>query len=133
MDNFSRQKRSKIMTAIKSKHTMPEKILRKALRLKGLKYKLHYGKEKADIALPARKIAIFVDGCFWHQCPKHGHLPKSNKKYWLPKLKKNIKRAKEKDKRLKKKGWKIMHIWEHELKNPKNALMAISKIKKKLG
>ena len=110
------------MSAIRSTHTQPELLLRKALFAKGLRYRLHYGKEKIDIAFPGKKVAVFVDGCFWHMCPKHGHWPKSNKGYWLPKLKKNIKRAKEKDKRLKKEGWKVIHFWEHEFKDKQKPL-----------
>jgi DNA mismatch endonuclease (patch repair protein) len=102
------------MQAIRSTNTKPEVKLRKALFAAGLRYRLHYGKEKIDIAFPGKKVAIFVDGCFWHMCPKHGHLPKSNKAYWHPKLKCNIQRAKEKNKRLKKEGWKVLHIWAHE-------------------
>lgn len=116
MDKFSKEKRSKIMRAIKSKHTKPEKILRKALAKAGVKYRLHYGKEKIDIAIPSKKIAIFVDGCFWHNCPKHGHLPKSNKGYWIPKLKRNVTRAKVANKALQKQGWKVIRIWEHDLR-----------------
>lgn len=115
MDKISKEKRSKVMSAIHSTHTTPELLLRKALFAKGYRYRLHYGKEKIDIAFPGKKIAIFVDGCFWHMCPKHGHWPKSNKKYWLPKLRKNLCRAKAKDKRLKSEGWKVLHFWEHEL------------------
>lgn len=118
MDRISKKKRSKIMSAIRSKHTSPELVLRQILRKKGVRYKLHYGKEKVDIALPSRKIAIFMDGCFWHHCPLHGHIPKSNRGYWVPKIRKNKKRAKMKDARLRKAGWKLVHIWEHELKNP---------------
>lgn len=103
------------MSKIRSKHTKPERLFRRLLQKKKIKYRLHYGTEKIDVALTQRKIAIFIDGCFWHQCPKHSHLPKSNKKYWVPKLKKNKIRAKEKDKRLRKKGWKIIHVWEHDL------------------
>ena len=132
MDKFSKKTRSKIMSAIHSKHTVPEVKLRKALRKRGLKYRLHYGKEKIDVAFPGKKIAIFVDGCFWHQCPIHSHKPKSNQKYWLPKLKRNKVRAEEKDRRLKNKGWKTVHIWEHELA-PNRLQKAIGKIKKEFA
>jgi len=81
----------------------------------GLKYRLHYGKYKIDMAFPRQKIAVFVDGCFWHGCLKHGHLPKSNKKYWLPKIAKNIKRDKKINQKLKGENWKVIRIWEHEL------------------
>lgn len=128
MDIFSRKMRSRIMSSIRSTHTKPEKLLRLALRKVHLKYRLHYGKEKIDIAVPSKKLAIFVDGCFWHQCPYHSHLPKSNKKYWLPKLRKNKLRSKEKDKQLKRAGWKVVHVWEHELSDIK---LVIKKIRSK--
>lgn len=115
MDKFSKQTRSKIMSSIKSKNTKPEILLRKLLWENGFRYRLHYGEEKIDIAFPSKKLAVFVDGCFWHRCPQHSHLPKSNRSYWLPKLMKNKKRAKDKDKRLKKDGWKVIHVWEHNL------------------
>lgn len=127
MDKFSRRTRSRIMQSIKSKDTKPEIFLRKALWKNNYRYRLHYGKEKIDIAFPSKRLGLFVDGCFWHQCPKHSHLPKSNKSYWLPKMEKNIKRAKEKDKRLKDDGWKIIHVWEHELTNIDNVMKKISK------
>jgi DNA mismatch endonuclease (patch repair protein) len=103
------------MSAIHSKNTRPEIILRKVLWSKGLKYRIHYGKEMIDIAFPAERLAIFVDGCFWHGCPVHSHLPESNKEYWLPKLKKNIERDAAKSEQLKIEGWHVMRIWEHEL------------------
>jgi len=115
VDRISKQKRSRIMSAIHSKNTRPEIILRKVLWSKGLKYRIHYGKEMIDIAFPAERLAIFVDGCFWHGCPVHSHLPESNKEYWLPKLKKNIERDAAKSEQLKIEGWHVMRIWEHEL------------------
>ena len=128
MDTFSKQKRSKIMTAIRSKHTTPELAVRKALRAKGTAYRLHYGKEKIDIAIPQKKVAIFVDGCFWHQCPYHSHLPKSNRGYWLPKLRKNKERAKKKDERLRAAGWKIVHIWEHDTAEQGKVVQKVGKL-----
>jgi DNA mismatch endonuclease, patch repair protein len=115
VDRISKEKRSKIMSAIRSKNTQPEVLLRKALWAKRFRYRVQYGKEKIDIAFPSSKVAIFVDGCFWHGCPIHSHLPKSNKQYWHPKLEKNIERAKSKDERLQKEGWVVLHFWEHEL------------------
>lgn len=117
VDRISKKKRSKIMSAIRSKNTKPELALRRALWSQGLRYRIHYGKEKIDIAFPSKKIAIFVDGCFWHGCPEHGHFPKSNQDYWIPKLEKNKQRAVQKDNRLKQECWKVMHFWEHELDN----------------
>ena len=113
------------MAAIRSKNTKPELALRKALWSKGLRYRVHYGKEKIDIAFPSKKLAIFVDGCFWHGCPIHSHVPKSNKSYWLPKLKKNIERDSAKNKRLMENGWKVLHFWEHELVDMQSVLVRI--------
>jgi DNA mismatch endonuclease, patch repair protein len=115
VDRVSKQKRSKIMSAIRSKNTLPEIFLRKALWAKGLRFRIQYGKEKIDIAFPSNKIAIFVDGCFWHGCTLHSHIPKSNKEYWIPKFQKNIERAKAKDMRLQNDEWEVLHFWEHEL------------------
>lgn len=115
MDTISVKKRSKIMSSIRSKHTSPEIKLRKALRLNGVQYRLHYGHEKIDIALPRNKLALFVDGCFWHGCPIHGHKPKSNRHYWFPKLKKNKQRDRAKVIKLEKNGWRVIRFWEHDI------------------
>lgn len=117
VDRITKEKRSKIMAAIRSKNTKPEIILRKALWKKGLRYKVFYGKQKIDIAFPKVKVAVFVDGCFWHSCPIHSHIPKSNKEYWVPKLEKNRKHDIENTKILEAEGWKVIRFWEHELSN----------------
>ena len=128
MDKVTKEKRSKIMSAIRSKNTTPEMTLRKEMWAQGLRYRIHYGKEKIDVAFPSRKLAIFVDGCFWHSCPLHSHIPKSNEKYWVAKLKKNRERSKGKDDRLEREGWTILHFWEHEINNKKNVVAEIAKI-----
>jgi DNA mismatch endonuclease (patch repair protein) len=117
LDSVSKDVRSKIMRSIRSKNTCPELKLRKALWSRGFRYRIHYGKEKIDIAFPSKKIALFVDGCFWHGCPLHSHLPKSNEAYWTPKLRKNIERDLAKNRRLEAEGWKVLRFWEHELLN----------------
>jgi len=103
------------MSQIKSKNTKPEKVLKKILVKIGFKYqpKIFGSPDFADVK---NKTAIFIDGCFWHKCQKHYKQPKSNKKYWVPKLEKNIQRDKKVNKEYKKKGWKVIRIWEHELK-----------------
>ena len=104
------------MSKVKSVNTKPELKLRKALFSNGLRYRIHFKiNGKPDIAFSRKKLAIFVDGCFWHCCPKHCRMPKSNKSYWHSKIKRNILNAEEKDKMLKAQGWKILHIWEHEI------------------
>jgi DNA mismatch endonuclease (patch repair protein) len=115
MDRIGKRKRSKLMAAIKSSGTKPERLLAAAFRAQGIRIRLIYGREKIDIAMPNHKLAVFVDGCFWHQCPKHSHLPKGNRSYWVPKLEANKRRSKAKDMRLRRKGWSVAHIWEHSL------------------
>jgi DNA mismatch endonuclease (patch repair protein) len=69
-----------------------------------------------DIVIPEKKLAIFVHGCFWHKCKKCYKPPKTNVKYWLPKLKKNVARDKANALKLKRRGWKVLTLWEHEIK-----------------
>jgi DNA mismatch endonuclease (patch repair protein) len=74
---------------------------------------------RADIVFRRAKVAVFVDGCFWHQCPEHGSLPKSNADWWREKLDRNVQRDRDTDDRLARAGWKVMRIWEHETRaNP---------------
>jgi DNA mismatch endonuclease (patch repair protein) len=131
MDRINRESRTKLMSKIRSKDTVPEVTLRKALRNSGITYRKYYGPEKIDIAIPATKIAVFVDGCFWHSCPIHGHAPKSNIGYWGKKLEKNRGRASAKDLRLKEEGWEIIHIWEHEISE--DSLKCVSSINQAIG
>lgn len=115
MDNLSTEKRSKIMSSIHSKDTKPELVLRNAILGKGLNFETNYGASKIDIAFPNQKIAIFVDGCFWHACPIHSHKINTNEEYWKPKLEKNKERDKIKTDKLKNEGWIVIRFWEHEL------------------
>jgi DNA mismatch endonuclease, patch repair protein len=115
VDKISKEQRSKVMSAIHSKNTIPELTLRKALFASGYRYRIHYGPKKIDIAFPKRKIAVFVDGCFWHGCPIHFHIPKSNEAYWAPKLAKNTARDQANTKELQADGWIVIRIWEHEI------------------
>jgi len=106
-DIFSKTMRSSIMSKIRSKNTKTELLLKKCL--KGTYLRFHpqiYG--NPDFGNKKRKIAIFVDGCFWHKCKKCFIAPKSNKKYWTPKLENNIRRDKKVNKRLKKTGWRVI-------------------------
>ena len=104
-DVFSKKKRSEIMSRIRGKGTKPELAVRILLRSMGLRYRLHYkvGGRSIDVAFPSKKVAVFVDGCFWHGCPRHCKLPKTNKEYWLPKIRRNKERDKETEEMLKKK------------------------------
>jgi len=118
------------MSKIRSRHTRPELLLRKALRGAGLQYRLHYGKRRIDIAFPKEHVAVFVDGCFWHKCPKCYKEPKSNKKYWLPKIKRNVQKAGIINRELEKNGWLVIRVWEHSIN--KNVAEVASRIRKKM-
>jgi len=113
------------------RNSKPEQVLRKKLFNRGYRYSLnHRFKElnfKPDIVMVSRRICIFVDGCFWHRCPKCYKEPKSNKDYWLPKIEKNVHRDKEQNKYLKKNGWVVIRVWEHELKNLDKTIKKIEK------
>jgi DNA mismatch endonuclease (patch repair protein) len=120
-DKFSKATRSRIMAAVRGKDTKPEVMVRQALSAKGYKYKKNYrlGKKTIDIALPKRKVAILVDGCFWHGCPSCYKEPKSNKAYWRHKIDANIHRDKITNRELRRAGWKVIRLWEHELNEDK--------------
>ena|SRR3989338_1539523 len=135
VDKFSKQIRSKIMSRIKGKDTKPEILLRSELHKIGYRYSLRYRFKdlnfKPDMTMVSRRICIFVDGCFWHKCPKCFRLPKSNKRYWKPKLARNVERDKEQEKYLIKHGWRVIRIWEHEIQASQKNAMGI--IVKKIG
>jgi len=104
------------MARIKSTGTRPERVLRKALWRAGLRFRLQSRLPgKPDLAFPGARIAVFVDGCFWHRCPLHGRLPKSNLAYWKPKLARNLARDWQVNAALLDLGWMPLRIWEHEI------------------
>jgi DNA mismatch endonuclease (patch repair protein) len=113
-DRISPEERSVNMSRIRSKDTLPELMIRKALWKAGMRYRKHYGPFKIDIAFPSRKVAVFIDGCFWHGCPIHGCKPKSNEGYWLPKLERNQERDRTVQESLESLGWLVIRIWEHD-------------------
>jgi len=117
MDNLSRKQRSYCMSMIRSKNTKPERIVHTILKKLKIKHIMHPKiKGSSDIVVPKEKIAIFINGCFWHKCPKCFKPPKSNKEYWIPKIKRNVQRDKENIKILKRSGYKTIVLWEHEIK-----------------
>ncbi|MEA3494265.1 MAG: very short patch repair endonuclease [Candidatus Margulisiibacteriota bacterium] len=126
---------SQIMSAIKGKNTSPEKKLKKALmklRINGLRTHLKTLPGVPDISYPKEKVAIFVNGCFWHRCPKCKlKLPKTHKSYWKRKFTRNVERDKKNIKLLKKEGWTAKTIWECEIK--KDALKVAERIDKALA
>lgn len=118
--------RSETMARVGSKNTGAERALRSALHVVGLRFQLHRRIEgvAADIVFPGPRVLVFVDGCFWHGCPRHATFPKSNTDYWLPKLRENKERDKRQAERLRKAGWKVIRVWEHECLPPAPRVVA---------
>ena len=110
------------MSAVKGKNTKPELIVRKYLFSKGLRYRLHVKKlaGKPDLVFPKYKTVVFVDGCFWHghEGCKAFKMPKSNEFYWENKIRKNKARDISSEYVLKTEGWKVLRVWECEIRNP---------------
>lgn len=132
-DIVSQKKRTEMMSSVKQKNTKPELLLRKMLHKHGFRFRLHDKKLPGtpDIIMPKYKTVIFVHGCFWHQhkgCRK-SRRPTSNVGFWNSKLDKNIERDKTKSEALKKLGWKVLVIWECELKESE---ILLKNLKKKL-
>lgn len=124
---------SRTMSAIKAKNTKPELLLRKALWQIGIKgYRLHWKKVpgRPDIAFPGKKIAIFVNGCFWHRCQIcNPSSPKTNIEFWQNKFDKNIERDKRKKEELEALDWKVLTIWECEIKKDlKNQVIRVKEL-----
>jgi DNA mismatch endonuclease (patch repair protein) len=107
------------MKANRRTNTKPELALRTALHAMGYRYRkdhrldLPLRRVRPDIAFTRRKVAVFVDGCFWHACPDHGSKPKSNEWYWSPKLARNVERDRAADDALVHAGWTVIRLWEH--------------------
>ena len=106
------------MSRIRSNKTKPEMIMKEVLKGLYLRYQPKM-LGNPDFASKKNGVVIFIDGCYWHACPKCYKEPKSNRKYWIPKIQKNINRDKRYTKELKNAGWKVLRFWEHQvLKNP---------------
>ncbi len=116
-DILSRKMRSEVMSKVRSSKTKPELKLKKLMGKFGFSYQPKNIFGKPDFSSKKNKIVAFIDGCFWHGCKKHYRAPKQNYKYWRKKIRRNIERDKEVSKHLKKQGWKVIRIWEHDTKN----------------
>ena len=113
-NRISSATRSKMMSRIRGKDTLPELALRKLLWRAGLRYRLQAALPgRPDIAFPRQKMAIFVDGCFWHGCPDHYQRPATNRQLLDGKLKTNTRRDRKVDATLLAEGWAVVRFWEH--------------------
>ncbi|MGZ6037327.1 MAG: very short patch repair endonuclease [Phenylobacterium sp.] len=121
-DVYSPEKRSAVMRRVKGKDTSPERAVRKALTALGARYRLHRKDlpGKPDVAMPGRRLALFVHGCFWHghDCARGSRVPKQNRDYWVGKVERNRARDAKNREALAALGWRVESIWECELKDP---------------
>jgi len=106
------------MRSNRARDTKPELAIRRLLHAAGYRYRVHYPpgsnkRRKADIVFTRARIAIFVDGCFWHGCPEHATIPQAHAEYWVPKLERNKSRDAETTSELISKGWTVIRVWEH--------------------
>jgi len=122
------------MSAIRAKNTKPELLVRKMLLSAGInRYRLHPKNipGRPDVAFPKKKLAIFVHGCFWHDCPYcKPKLPKTHMAFWRAKFRRNKERDARKSKDLRKLGWRVLTVWEHEIK--RGGTRVVARVKKAL-
>ena len=110
-----------IMRGNRSTDTRPEQVLRSILFQKGLRFRKHHPVDtdlrrvRPDVVFTRQRLAVFVDGCFWHGCPDHGKAPKSNSTYWTAKLERNRERDIATTDALRRAGWRVLRIWEHAI------------------
>ncbi|PPF46544.1 MULTISPECIES: very short patch repair endonuclease [unclassified Rathayibacter] len=107
------------MLGNKRRDTRPELEVRRRLHARGLRYRVDHAplpglRRRADVVFTARRIAVFIDGCFWHSCPEHATQPKRNDGYWTAKLQANTARDRDTDERLTGAGWQVLRYWEHQ-------------------
>lgn len=107
------------MARVRQKGTRCEVELRRALHSRGLRYRLQVPlitkpRRVADVVFVSARVAVFVDGCFWHGCPEHASWPKSNAEFWREKIEANRSRDADTGRRLAELGWRVIRIWEHE-------------------
>lgn len=122
-DVFSKAQRSSLMSRVRSGDTVPEKVVRCFLHSRGLRFRLHDAKlpGKPDIVLRRFRTVVFVNGCFWHGhrgCAKGRHRPTSNVQFWEGKIEGNMKRDRTACRQLRHLGWKVLVVWECQVKRP---------------
>lgn len=147
-DVFTKQKRSEVMSRIRSRGNKETElaliqIFRKfkitgwrrhrfiKFKVQGLKFKVVPARRsrgvRPDFVFAKSKVAVLVDGCFWHGCPKHSNMPVNNKAFWARKLGINRERDRLVNRTLRKHGWRVVRLWEHELRHPERCVTKIQK------
>ena len=124
------------MLGNKGVNTRPEIALRSAMHAYGLRFRValpittaHGRRVRPDAVFTRARLAVFVDGCFWHGCTAHGRTPRANADYWAPKLARNVERDRKQDQQLRAAGWAVVRVWEHEIladaRMPAGAIVSI--------
>ena len=116
------------MKSNRRRDTRPELAIRRLLHACGYRYRVDFApwsnkRRRADIVFTRRRLAVFIDGCFWHGCPEHGTIPASHVEYWEPKLARNVERDAETTAMAEAEGWRVLRIWEHV--SPQDAVQLI--------
>lgn len=109
--------KSEAMARVKGRDTRPELLLRRALWHRGLRYRINkrVANTRPDLVFASARLAVFVDGCFWHACPLHGTRPATNGDFWRKKLLRNVERDADNTRTLVEAGWQVLRLWEHEI------------------
>jgi DNA mismatch endonuclease (patch repair protein) len=107
------------MQSQRARDTAPELKIRRLLYSAGMRYQVDRApivglKRRADILFGSSRVAVFIDGCFWHSCPEHGSRPRANSEWWRVKLMRNLERDRDTDRRIQDAGWLVLRVWEHE-------------------
>lgn len=129
-DDRTPAQRSETMRRVRGTDTSCEVALRSALHRRGLRYSLRRRLPgKPDIVFTSARVAVFVDGCFWHGCPEHCRRPSSNRAYWNAKIERNVARDRRVDSELKAMGWRVVRVWEHAVReSPARAASRIEQV-----
>jgi DNA mismatch endonuclease (patch repair protein) len=107
------------MKSVRQRNTSAEFVLRRELHARGLRYRIHVPvlakpRRVADVTFIRLRVAVFVDGCFWHGCPEHGTWPRQNAEFWRAKILANQERDRDTNERLRAQGWTVVRVWAHE-------------------
>ncbi|MFI6557788.1 very short patch repair endonuclease [Streptomyces griseus] len=127
--------RRRNMQAIRSRDTKPERLIRRLVHANGLRYRVAARplpdlRRTADMVFRPAKVAVFIDGCYWHGCPEHYVSPKTNPGYWSEKVARNVARDRDTDERLSAAGWLVLRFWEHQ-RSDACALSIISAVRER--
>jgi DNA mismatch endonuclease, patch repair protein len=120
----------RVMQGNRGRDTKPEQSLRSAVFALGMRYRVDCApvrglRRRADLVFTRARVAVFVDGCFWHGCPEHFHVPSTNSEYWTAKIERNRLRDRDTDERLSGIGWTVVRIWEHD--SPAEAALRVQR------